>query len=209
MYCSTLRLLNELRLFLKNKKDLETSLISELPAIMKKRHLIILIFTFNFGLSQTNTEIDSLLNEIARIENSKEIINTNEGKKIIDYGWKLLPKLSEFFTDKTKTNVRSECVGRNLTKGEIAIILADKIEGMPYAQITGIQNCLAAFCEKNMNFIEFYLDFIKIDGVEKFQVKYNEWLKSDANIEWKPIFDLKSTSERKKIIKEKRKAKQK
>ncbi|CCG52279.1 Protein of unknown function [Flavobacterium indicum GPTSA100-9 = DSM 17447] len=176
---------------------------------MKKLHLIILIFTFNFGLSQTNVEIDSLLNEIAKIENSKEIINTNEGKKIIGYGWKLLPKLSEFFTDKTETNVKSECVGRNLTKGEIAIILADRIEGMPYAQITGIQNCLATFCEKNMNFIEYYVDFIKSDGIEKFQAKYNEWLKSDANIEWKPIFDLKSVSERKKIIKEKRKAKQK
>jgi hypothetical protein len=49
------------------------------------------------------------------------------------------------------------------------------------------------------------MNFIKRDGVEKFQAKYNEWLKSDANIEWKPIFDLKSPSERKKIIKEKKK----
>jgi hypothetical protein len=176
---------------------------------MKKLHLIILIFTFNFGLSQTNTEINLLLNEISKIKNSKEIINTNEGKKIIEYGWKSLPKLSEFFIDKTETNVKSECVGRNLTKGEIAIILADRIEGMPYAQITGIQNCLGTFCQNNINFIEYYMDFIKRDGVEKFQVKYKEWLKSDANIEWKPIFELKSPSERKKIIKEKRKAKQK
>ena len=108
---------------------------------MKKLHLIILFFTFNFGLSQTKTEIDSLLNEIAKTENSKEIINTNEGKKFIEYGWKLLPMLSEFFIDQTETNVKSECVGRNLTKGEIAIIMADRIEGMPYGKLTGIQNC--------------------------------------------------------------------
>lgn len=176
-----------------------------LPAIMKKLHLIILIFSFNFGLSQTKTEIDLLLNEITKAESSKEIINTNEGKKVIEFGWKLLPILSEFFTNKTETNVKSECVGRNLTKGEIAIVLADRIEGMPYAQITGIQNCLGTFCEKNINFIEYYMDFIKRDGVENFQRKYHEWLESDANIGWRPIFDYKSARERKNIIKEKRK----
>lgn len=175
---------------------------------MKKLHLIILIFTFNFGLSQTKTEINSLLNEITKTESSKEIINTNEGKKIIEFGWKLLPILSEFFIDKTETKVKSECIGRNLTKGEIAIVLADRIEGMPYAQITGIQNCLGTFCEKNINFIEYYMDYIKRDGVEIFQRKYHEWIKSDAYIEWRPIFDFKSASERKKIIKEKRKVRQ-
>ena len=62
--------------------------------------------------------------------------------------------------------------------------------------------------EKNINFIEYYLDFIKRDGVGKFQVKYNDWLKSDANIVWKPIFEFKTASERRKIIKEKKKARQ-
>ena len=176
---------------------------------MKKLHLIIFILITNFCLSQTKTEIDSLLNVIGRINDSKEITKTEQAKKLDEYGWKILPIMAEFFVDSTETKVKSECLGRNLTKGELTIIMADRIEGMPYAPLTGIQNCIGTFCEKNINIIEYYLDFIKRDGVGKFQVKYNDWLKSDSNIEWKPIFELKSASERKKIIKEKRKAKQK
>lgn len=159
---------------------------------MKKQLLITFILIFNFGLSQTKTEIDSLLNEISKTENSKEIRNTNEAKKFVDYGWKILPILSDFFTDQTETNVKSECVSRNLTKGEIAIIISDAIEGMPYAKITGVQNCTLTFCEKNLNLIEYYLDFIKSDGIEKFQTKYNLWLASDERTEWQPLIDSKT-----------------
>ncbi len=174
---------------------------------MKKQLLITFIFIFNFGLSQTKTEIDSLLNKISKKENSKEIKNTDEAKKFIEYGWKLLPMLSEVFTDQTETNVSSECVNRKLTKGEIAIIISDLIEGMPYAKITGVQNCTLTFCEDNPNLIEYYLDFIKNDGIEKFQTKYNLWLTSEERIEWQPLIDSKTKKERKKIVKEKKKAK--
>ena len=173
---------------------------------MKKLHLIILIFTFNFGLSQTKTEIDSLLNEIAKTENSKEIINTNEGKKFIEYGWKLLPLLSDFFIDQTETNVNSECVGRNLTKGEIAIIVADRIEGMQYFRLTKIQNCTLTFCEKNLNLIEYYLDAIKRDNVEEFKARYIEWLESNERIEWISVHKFATEKERKNKIKELKKA---
>ena len=170
-------------------------------------HLIILILITNFCFAQSKTEIDSLLNIIAETKDSKEITKTEQAKTLIEYGWKILPNLADFFIDSTETEVKSGCIERNLNIGELAIIIADRIEGMPYSKVTGIQNCLGTFCEKNLNFIEYYLDFIKRDGIKVFQTKYNQWLLSEERIEYKPIFDFKSQAERKKIIKEKKKAK--
>ncbi|MFX1621386.1 hypothetical protein JZ972_11070, partial [Riemerella anatipestifer] len=78
---------------------------------------------------------------------------------------------ADFFTNSTLTNVKSECQKRNLTKGEIAIIIADQIEKMPYALLTGVQNCLLEFCENNPNWIEYYFGWIKNDGIERFKEK--------------------------------------
>jgi hypothetical protein len=171
--------------------------IGKLQAIMRKTHLIILFFTFNFGFSQTKTEMNLLLNEIAETKDSKEITKTEQGRKLIEYGWKLLPILAEFFTDQTETNVKSECIERNLTKGEIAIIIADQIEMMPYATVTGVQNCLLTFCEKNINLIEYYFPYIKRDGIEKFQRKYNQWLVSSERNEWEPFLNNKFKEKKK------------
>ena len=126
---------------------------------MKKIGMIFLTLFLNLNLSfsQTKSEIDSLLNGISEIENSKQIIKTEYADKIIAYGEKLLPILAEFFTDSTLTKVKSECHSRNLTKGEIAIIMADQINQMPYALLTGVRNCLLEFCKDNPNLIEYYL----------------------------------------------------
>ena len=143
---------------------------------MKKICLIILIsiLNLNLGLAQTESKIDSLLNGIAETENPKVIIKTKQAEKIIDFGEKSLPILAIFFNDSTLTKEKSECQERNLTKGEIAIIMADQIQRMPYAQLTGIQNCLLTFCENNPNWIECYLWAVKRDGTEKFQEKYRD-----------------------------------
>ncbi|MBD8487340.1 hypothetical protein IFO69_01130 [Echinicola sp. CAU 1574] len=93
-----------------------------------------------------------------------------------------------------------------MNKGEIAIIMADRIEGMPYARVTGIQNCTLTFCKKNANLIEYYLPFIERDGIEKFQEKYMEWLASDDRIEWTLLLTYKTKKEQKKIICERKKA---
>ncbi|MBU3012187.1 hypothetical protein KO506_12290 [Polaribacter vadi] len=145
---------------------------------MKKIRLIIIIsiLNLNFGFSQTKSEIDLLLNGISETENSKEITKTKQAKKIIAFGENSLKILSEFFTDSSLTKIKSECQKRNLTKGELAIIVADRIENMPYFQLTGIQNCLLEFCEGNPNLIEYYLPSIKDLGIEKFKKKYVEWL---------------------------------
>ena len=183
--------------------------IQLLPASMKKIRLILIIsiLNLNLGFAQTKSEIDSLLNEIAETENSIGIIKTVEAEKTIAFGEKSLPILAEFFIDSTRTNVKSECQERNLTKGEIAIVMADRIEGMPYATITGVQNCLLTFCKGNPNLIEYYLLAIKDNGTENFQKKYFEWLESDERIEWKPLIDYKTKRERKKEIKKRKREK--
>ena len=100
---------------------------------MKKIRLTLIfgILISNFGFSQSKSEIENLLNGISKIENSKEITKTEQAQKLIKYSWRILPTLAEFFTDQTLTNIKSECQDRILKKGELAIILADRIEGMP------------------------------------------------------------------------------
>jgi len=169
---------------------------------MKKTFIILtFIVNLNLGFGQTKTQIDSLLNTIAEIENSKEITKTVEAEKIIIFGEKSLPILAEFFTDSTVTKVKSECQERNLTKGELSIIMADRIERMPYATITGIQNCTLTFCKNNPNLIEYYLWAIKRDGIGAFQDKYKDWLVSDDRKDWTSLFDTRT---KKGIRKEKR-----
>ncbi len=145
---------------------------------MKKLYfiLIILVVNQNLALSQTEMEIDSLLDGIAKTENSKGIIKTVQAEKILSYGESSLPILTGFFTDSTTTKVYSECQARHLSKGELAIIMADGIDRMPYFRITGMQNCLLTFCEDNPNLIEYYFYAINRDGISNFQIKYQDWL---------------------------------
>jgi hypothetical protein len=175
---------------------------------MKNILLLVLIFSFNLGISQTKTEIDSLLDEIAKTNDSKGINKTEPAKKIIEYKTKLLPTLADFFTDQTITNVKSECIGRNLTKGEIAIIIADRIEPIIVNYIGFYyQNCLMNSCENNTNFVEYYLPFIQSVDTEKFQKKYKVWLLSDERYKVLLPSGYETKSERKIRKKEYEKAK--
>ena len=168
---------------------------------MKKFSLIISILLLNFNLvfSQTESEIDSLLNMIAETENSKEIIKTNQAEKIKAFGENSLIILAEFFTDTTLTKVKSECNNRNLTKGEIAIILADRIEPMPYFTVTRIQNCTQTFCKKNPNRIEYYFGIDNYLNNKVFKERYVEWLFSDDRLK---RVKGKERKKRKKILNE-------
>jgi hypothetical protein len=157
--------------------------------------LIITIF-LSFSLtvhSQSKDQVDSLLLSVCLTKNSKDIVKGNQAKKIIAYGNKLLPTLINFFKDTTLTKVKSDCQGRFLNKGEVAIILADKIELMPYFTVTGIQNCLIEFCKNNPNGIEFYLNAIKQNGIEVFSKKYIDWLNSGDRKSWPPYITNKSS----------------
>ncbi|WP_139959908.1 hypothetical protein [Flavicella sediminum] len=142
---------------------------------------------------------------ISKIRNSKEITKTEQAAKLIGFGWRILPTLAEYFTDQTLTNIKSECQNRILNKGEVAIIVADRIEGMPYAKVTGIENCTLNFCENNANLIEYYLLFIQRDGIKKFQKNYLNWLVNNDRIEWIPLINYNSKKETRKIIKERKK----
>jgi hypothetical protein len=123
-------------------------------------------------------EIESLLSMLYQIDNSKDLSVNLQGKRLINYGNKILPILASKFLDTTSTNVKSMCQNFYLRKGEIAIIIADRIEYMPYAKLTQIQNCIATFCEDNPNFIEYYLSAIRKQGIFSFQKKYLRWLKA-------------------------------
>ena len=164
---------------------------------MKKIGLLFLTLFLNLNLSysQTESEIDSLLTGIAETENSKGIIKTEQAEKIKEFGEKSLIVLAEFFTDSTLTKVKSDCHNRNLTKGEIAIIIADRIEGIPYFTVFRIQNCTLTFCENNPNRVEYYLG----GNNEIIQERYMEWLYSKDRLK---NVKGKDRKKRKRIINE-------
>jgi len=153
---------------------------------MTKRITIFLLLPllFDKSFSQSKKEIDSLLSAVSEIENSKYITSSPAAIKIIVYGDKVLPLLASCFQDTIRTHIKSDCQGVLLNKGEAAIIIADRIEQMPYAILTGIQNCVLEFCKDNTNLIEFYLYAIRRKGVHLFKRKYSDWLESSDRKEW-------------------------
>lgn len=144
--------------------------------ISTKTLLLFLVLNTNSGVAQTKSEIEFLLTEIGEVENSKEIKEAIPAKKVISYGKDILPLLGEFIIDTSITKTWSDCNERYLTKGEIAIIIADQITFLPYAKLTNVQNCTFVICEDNPNLIEYYLWKIAQDGYLNFQQKYLNWL---------------------------------
>jgi len=162
-----------------------------LAAIMKQFVIIVtlLIFSINYSSAQSSQMIDSLLLPLYKVENSKDISKALQAKQIISYGSNLLLLLSTYFTDTTQTNIKSDCQNIYLTKGEVAIILADRIEIMPYALLTGIQNDILEFCKDNPNLVEYYLTAIRRNNIKLFKQKYIDWLISKNRKEWPPYLN--------------------
>ncbi len=146
--------------------------------------LLIIFFPTNISFAQTKYEVDSLLSEIGKVENSKHITKNISAIKLISYGDKSLGLLASCFGDTNQTNIRSECHDTFLSKGELAIIIADRIELMPYALLTGVQNCLLEFCKDNLNWVEYYIPFIQRNGVHTFTKKYTDWLVNTDRKKW-------------------------
>jgi hypothetical protein len=156
-----------------------------LAAIMMKSILFLVFLGATLcSYSQNAAEIDSLVSLVGEnVGDSRIIIDDRNSKTVISYSNQALNILALLFVDTTVTKVYSYCHERYLTKGEISIILADRIEMMPYARLTGVQNCLFTFCENNKNFIEFYFQWNSID-VTRFQREYIAWLKSAERKKW-------------------------
>lgn len=146
---------------------------------------IIWLVSYSAVLAQGETEIKTLFDSLSLKQiSSRDIIIQSEAKTITKGCRKNLQELSSFFSDTTQTNIISECNSLPLNKGEIAIILADHIEIMPYAKLTGIENHLLQFCEKNPNKIEYYIVSIRRLGIIEFQNRYTTWLSSKERKKW-------------------------
>ena|SRR5690606_9083346 len=139
---------------------------------------ILFILSQYFSYSQKRSDIEAV---IEKLSGYSEAISTNPSvKKLITHGEKILPILAKKFTNSNPSCVYSKCADRFLTLGEIAVIIADRIEVMPYFLLTGMQNCTLDFCLDNPNLIEYYLEFIRFRGmISEFQKRYEEWLASE------------------------------
>lgn len=137
---------------------------------------ILLFFVSLSCHAQIGEKVEQDFKKILEVKNSKEIVQSVDFKAIQkNHGKKALVYLAKFFDINTQTKVYSDCHSRFLTKGEVAIIVADQIDRMPYFQLTGIQNCTLEFCKENPNRIEYYFSFIK--SYTEFQKKYYQYLK--------------------------------
>lgn len=145
--------------------------------------LFLKLFTSS-SIAQVQYPVDSLLDALCFTRNSKDLSTQPPAQKLISYGRNILPVLAGFFIDTTLTSVQSDCHNSVVTKGEVAIILADRIEGMPYHQLTGIQNCSLEFCKDNPNRVEYYLNAIRNRPVKDFQDRYRNWLTSKERKKW-------------------------
>lgn len=150
---------------------------------------IIFILFSNLIFGQSDNEIEKLLIDVCRVSDSKDIIRDKSAMQISDYQDKSLNILTDFFIDDSKTEVYSKCLKRKLNRGEVAIILCDRIEIMPYFQLIKMQNTGLSFCKDNPNFVEPYLDIIKKQSTKAFQEKYVKWLHSEERMNTK-IYDL-------------------
>ena len=132
-------------------------------------------FTYSFG--QKKLELSDLF-----LKTSKEVVNTKEigaNKNIIVFSenkQNSIKFLIEEFTNTKSTKVYSDCLKRNINLGELAIIIVDKIEPMPYLKLTAIKNAeekSKQYC-KSGNVIEFYLNQISMEGsgIKDFQYFY-------------------------------------
>lgn len=139
--------------------------------------VIFLTISYLTSVAQPTDYVDELITQLNGA--SENISKDSSVIKLIKKGEVTLPTLSKHFTDTANSSVFSNCVGRLLTKGEIAIIIADRVEGMPYYTLTEFQNCTLETCKGNPNLVEYYLNFIKLRGMTKtFKNRYDEWLKS-------------------------------
>ena len=161
---------------------------------MKEIFTIVLSLVSLLGAGQQVISVDSILIDTYKVTNSKEIIQTSGAKILISSGPKVINQLVKQFSDSTRTNVYSDCQNRFLRKGDIAVIIADHIEPMPYTRLTGIQNCLFKFCENNPNRIEYYLYAITENRFVDFQSAYLSWLNSN---ERKQLYTTKRKKGRK------------
>jgi hypothetical protein len=122
-----------------------------------------------------NYEVNKSINLIVKeITNSDAISTCEHGKKLLNSGLEILPYLKEKFTDSTETKVYSTHNKRNLTFGELAIIVAGNIKTIPIAKVLGIQQCTPPI---DLN-IEHFLWAIK-KNPKRFIENYNIWLKEE------------------------------
>jgi hypothetical protein len=148
---------------------------------MKYCCLILSFILFGLcGSGQTPGSIDAVLSNLSC--QSEKIVNDSGVRHLIARGSNLLPALSSRFTDTSLSNVFSKCTNRRLYKGELAVIIADRIKGMPYCLLTGVQNCTLDYCPNNPNLVEYYLDFIKFRGMMSvFRERYDKWLAKEKD----------------------------
>lgn len=119
---------------------------------------------------------ESLVFIATEINNSNKLDSCEHAIKIINSGIEILPYLKEKFADSTKTEVFSTYNNRNLTLGEIAIVLAGKIKLTPIFYVVGIQQCTPPYDSD----LEHFLYRIEEDP-NKFIAKYSEWLKRELS----------------------------
>lgn len=81
---------------------------------------------------------DTLIIEITKIDSAYN--------KILRFKNKAIPYLISKLPDTTRTNIYSQLFKKNLKQGDLALILINDIEWIPFSSITKIQWCICCDC---------------------------------------------------------------
>ena len=97
-----------------------------------------------------------------------------EYTSILKKGPRIIPSLITVLTDTTKTSIIDKCTGKYFTMGQLAYILIDNIERIPFALVTGISADVIRGCSYLADGVLYY---VRYDG-SKFQVQYRAYFYS-------------------------------
>ncbi len=147
--------------------------------------LALLLFSLSFGLDgqDSSTPVCDCLARLEQELDSKEIKDHPCLGRIIGQVEDPLLLINDL-DNVDSSLVYSHCKSRYLTFGEVALIVMERIEHIPYATALGIQNCTHAHCEDNLNLIEYFFSYWDDFTYDNLFDEYRDYLHSSRRQEF-------------------------
>ncbi len=146
--------------------------------------MLVLFVLYQTALLPAQTQDTPIFDYLCQLENdldSKSIqYNTSLCQIIIETQDPLM--LIQELENHDPSRVYSTCVSRYLTYAEVALIVMEHIEPIPYFAALGIQNCTRVKCPGNSNLIEYFFAYWGDYNYEYLLRKYRHYLTSERRI---------------------------
>ena len=152
----------------------------------KRLSLFAIFFASHFLASgQTDRSISTMISLIKSVpfhytsSSQKDIkklailnkLNDASFQMIVSYDTVAIPYLINKLNDTTLTEIYNSCSKNNFKIGDIAFLLINDIEQIPYSTVTNTQWCLVGQCGK---LPDYFFNYLELNRLE-FQLKYRKY----------------------------------